>query len=250
MRVHVLSDLHLEFRPYDDASPDADVVVLAGDVWLGVRGVEWARGRWPDTPIVYVAGNHEYYGETLPRLTEKLRWLAGERGVHFLENEAAEIGGVRFLGCTLWTDFQLTGDVVVARAAAGQVMNDYRKIRVTPEYRRLRPDDTASLHARSRRWLEEQLGAGTTAGAVIVTHHAPSLRSVPPEYRSDPVTAAFASSLDELAERSGAALWVHGHMHACVDYAIGGTRVLANPRGYPDEGVRAFDPGLVVEVGG
>ncbi len=250
MKIHVLSDLHLEFRAYDETSPGADVVVLAGDIGTGVRGVEWARAHWPDTPIVYVAGNHEYYGETLPRLTETLRWRAGELGVHFLENDPVEIGGVRFLGCTLWTDFRLTGDVVLARAVAGQVMNDYRKIRITPEYRRLRPDDTAALHARSRRWLEGEAGAGRTTGAVIVTHHAPSLRSVPPEYRADPLTAAFASDLEALVEGSGAALWVHGHMHACVDYAVGDTRVLANPRGYPDEGVRGFDPDLVVGVGG
>ncbi len=250
VRLHLLGDLHLEFRAYDEPSPEADVVVLAGDVATGLRGIPWARSRWPETPVVYVAGNHEYYGDAVPRLTEKLRWQAEQRGIHFLENESVEIGGVRFLGCTLWTDFLLGGDDARARAAAAQVMADYRKIRLSPEYRRVRPEDTAGWHARSRRWLEEQVRAGATAGAVVVTHHAPSLRSVPPEYRADPVTAAFASGLDELVERSGAAVWVHGHTHHCVDYAIGGTRVLANQRGYPDEGVTAFDPALVIDVGG
>ncbi len=248
MKLHLLSDLHLEFRPYDEPAPAVDVVVLAGDVGVGTRGLEWARRHWPDTPVVYVAGNHEYYGEVLPRLTEKLRWQGREHGVHFLEDEAVEIGGVRFLGCTLWSDFRVTGDIAVARAAAGEVMADYRKIRVGPEHRRLRPDDTAALHARSRRWLEEEIAAGHTQGAVIVTHHAPSLRSIPPEYRADPVSGAFASDLEAVVERSGATLWLHGHTHHCVDYRLGRTRVLANQRGYPDEGVSAFDPGLVLEV--
>ncbi len=228
MRLHLLSDLHLEFRPYDEPAPAADVVVLAGDITPGVRGLEWARTRWPATPVVYVAGNHEYYGDALPRLTDRLRWQAGERGIHFLEGDAVEIGGVRFLGCTLWSDFEVTGDPVVAAATAAAVMADYRKIRVSPEYRRVRPDDTAALHARSRRWLEEEIAAGRAVGAVVVSHHAPSLRSVPPQYRTDPVSAAFASDLEELVERSGAALWLHGHTHHCVDYRIGRTRVLAN----------------------
>ncbi len=248
MKIHVLSDVHLEFRPYQEPAPAADVVVLAGDVGVGVRGLEWARARWPKTPVVYVAGNHEYYGDALPRLTEKLRGRAGEAGVHFLERAAVEIQGVRFLGCTLWSDFRLTGDPVVARATAAQVMADYRKIRVSPEYRRVRPDDTAALHGGCRRWLEEQIAAGRTEGAVIVSHHAPSIRSIPPEYRTDPVSGAFASDLEELVERSGAALWLHGHTHHCVDYTIGRTRVLANQRGYPDEDGSAFSPALVIEV--
>ncbi len=249
MLVHVLSDLHLEMRPYTAAAPSADVVVLAGDIWTGVRGLEWARARWPATPVVYVPGNHEYYGDALPRLTDKLRWRAAQLGVHVLERESVEIQGVRFLGCTLWSDFQLAGDAALARAVASEMVADYRKIRLSPEYRRVRPEDTAGLHAAGREWLEGEIAAGRGAGAVIVTHHAPSLRSIPPEYRADPVAGAFASELDELVERSGAALWVHGHTHHCVDYVLGRTRIVANQRGYPDEGEAAFDPGLVLEVG-
>ncbi len=107
MRLWILSDLHLEFGPVELPRVEADVVVLAGDVHKGRRGLAWARERFAATPVVYVLGNHEYYGEALPRLREKLEGEAAGSSVHLLENRAVEIGGVTFLGCTLWTDFEL-----------------------------------------------------------------------------------------------------------------------------------------------
>ncbi|HVS04223.1 MAG TPA: hypothetical protein VMT16_15775 [Thermoanaerobaculia bacterium] len=128
-------------------------------------------------------------------------------------------------------------------------MNDYRRIRVSPEFRRLRPADTAAVHARSRRWLEEALaGAGLSQRTVVVTHHAPSRLSLDPTTAWQLVSAAYASNLDALVAGSGVPLWVHGHTHCAADYRIGETRVLSNPRGYPGQPVPGFDPALVVEV--
>ncbi|HEX8693913.1 MAG TPA: metallophosphoesterase [Longimicrobium sp.] len=247
MKLHVLSDLHTEFAPFDPPHTDADVLVLAGDVGTGTKGLalarEWARGR----PVLYVAGNHEYYRDAIPKLGERLAAEAKGSGVHFLENRAVELGGARFLGCTLWTDFDLYGDRMYCAAQARAAMNDFRLIRKSPEFRRFHPGDARSLNLQSVRWLREVLEMPFAGPTVVVTHHAPSLRSVNPAYRDHPVTAAYASDLEWMLDGS-AALWIHGHTHYCVDYELGGTRVLSNQRGYPDEPVAGFDPALVVEV--
>lgn len=251
MKLHVVSDLHTEFAPFSPPETGADALVLAGDTGTGLRGMELARG-WAEAlgkPVVYVAGNHEFYGEALPRLHEKLAAAAEGTEVHFLEDRAVVVGGARILGCTLWTDFDLFGNRVLDGAAAQAVMNDFRKIRVSPDFRRFGPGDARSLHLRSLRWLRARLDEPFDGPTVIVTHHAPGLRSVAPPYRSNPVTAAYASDLEWLLD-GRAALWIHGHTHVCVDYTVGGTRVVANQRGYPDDPVPGFDPALVVEVPG
>jgi len=245
----VLSDLHLEFGPFAPPATVADAVVLAGDVDLGVRGVAWAARQFAGRPVIYVAGNHEYYGHATT-LVDKLRARGRELGVHVLADESAVAAGVRFLGATLWTDFRLFGAAAAPALAdlAGREMVDYRKVRVAPAYRRLRPSDTAAWHARSRRWLERALREPFDGPTVVVTHHAPSRRSLRPEFAADELSAAYASDLEEMVGASGAALWVHGHTHRCLDYPIGGTRVVSNQRGYVDEPVPGFDPGLVVTV--
>ncbi|HEV7586778.1 MAG TPA: metallophosphoesterase [Longimicrobium sp.] len=248
MKLQVVSDLHAGFGAFDPAETDADVLVLAGDVDVGVRGIElakkWARGR----PVLYVAGNHEFYGEAILRHLRTLEEAAEGSPVRFLENREVVLGGVRFLGCTLWTDFELFGERAASAAAAQGVMNDFRRIRVEPGYRRLSPNDVMAMHHRSLRWLGERLDTPFAGPTVIVTHAAPSLRSVNPVHRRDPVTAAFASDLEWMMD-GRAVLWIHGHTHFCCDYELGGTRVVSNQRGYPGENTGAFDPAFTVEIG-
>ncbi|HEX2211318.1 MAG TPA: metallophosphoesterase [Longimicrobium sp.] len=248
MKIHLLSDLHTEFAPFDPPPTDADVVILAGDTSPGTRGIAMAKAWFPDRPVLYVAGNHEYYGEAYPRLDQKLAAAADEAGVHFMQNREVVLDGVRFLGCTLWTDFEVFGARHNAMDAARVAMNDFRAIRVDPAYRRFRPDDARAIHQHSLRWLTERLDAPFDGTTVVVTHHAPSLRSIKPPYREHPATPAYASDLEWLLD-GRAALWVHGHTHLCVDYEIGGTRVVANQRGYvPEDPVDGFDPGKILEV--
>ncbi len=247
MKIRVLSDLHMEFAPFDPPSAEADVVVLAGDVAPGLRGLGWARAAFGATPVVYVAGNHELYRHATPKLTDDLAREASGSTVRFLENAEAVVAGVRFLGCTLWTDFDLFGDRLHSAAAAQAAMNDFKLIRVAPKFRRFGPGDARTLHLRSVRWLQERLLTPFAGPTVVVTHHAPSVQSCAPERRQDPLNAAYASDLERMLDGS-AALWIHGHTHHCVDYQVGGTRVLSNQRGYPDEGVQGFDPGLVIEL--
>jgi Icc-related predicted phosphoesterase len=251
VRLHLLSDLHLEFAPFTPPSVDADVVILSGDLSPGTRGLDWAAEHWPDRPVVLVPGNHEYYGHTYPALDRKLAERASALGpmLHVLTDRSVVIAGVRVLGATLWTDFALFGEPAVSMAAARTQLSDFTRIRVEPGYGKARPEHTIAWHQRSLRWLRAALQAPHDGPTVVVTHHAPSRRSLNPLY-ADPVAAAYASHLDALVEASGAALWVHGHTHHCVDYRVGGTRVVSNQRGYPGESVNGFDPGLVLDVAG
>ena len=247
MRLHILCDLHLEFGSAKIPPTEADVVVLAGDIHLGREGRKWARSRFPDKPIIYVLGNHEFYRHSLPELTETLKRETDGSHIHLLENSSVEISGHTFLGCTLWTDFQLSPDPEGAMQAAEGIMSDY-SIEFSPERRVLRARDTARLHGKSVTWLRGTLAKCDRARTIVVTHHAPSDRSEAPYHANSPLKPAFASDLDSLVEQSGVPLWIHGHTHYNVDYVIGSTRVLTNQRGYPDELCKGFDPSLVVEV--
>jgi predicted phosphodiesterase len=250
MKIHVLSDLHLEFAPFEAPATDADVVVLAGDTHPGTRGLAWAREAFPTQPVIYVCGNHEFYGQSIPKHQNRLRDLARGTNVHLLDNESLSIAGVRFLGCTLWTDFALFGDPRIAGYEATQRMTDFRRIRLDPRYQRLRSVDACALHHQSRRWLQAELSAQVAGPTVVVTHHAPSPRSLPDENREQLLSAAYASDLDEFVATSRASIWIHGHMHEACTYRLGATRVVCNPRGYPDEVNHGFDAGLLVEVCG
>jgi Icc-related predicted phosphoesterase len=248
MKIQIYSDLHLEFAPFTPPETDAEIVILAGDIHIGQRGLEWAKDAFQNKTVIYVLGNHEYYGKAIPKLTAKLRDEAFGSQVHILENERLEIKGIEFLGCTLWTDFKLFNNPLIASYKAQEMINDYKKIRITPEFRKLRAVDTARFHAESVKWLEDQFKTSQAQKRVIITHHAPSPLSLVNTLRCNFLGAAYASALDDLVIHSEANLWIHGHNHEHFDYALGQTRVLCNPRGYPDEKNSKFNPTLVVAL--
>lgn len=253
MRLQILSDLHLELgvgtpaeiarrRGLEPPDVGADAIVLAGDIAGGADGVRWAAETWPDRPVLYVPGNHEFYHFEMGRVLEECRAAAEGTTVHLLERDAVTIDGVCFLGATLWTDFALYGDPARAEAAAARCMMDFFVIR-GPEGGLLRPGDTRAWHEEARAWLEDALAAAD-APAVVVTHHAPHPGS---DRVGDMASAAFVSDLSGLIERYRPALWVHGHTHACEDYRVGATRVVSNQAGYVDEPT-TFDAAWTVEV--
>lgn len=232
MKLLVLSDLHVEFSPFlpgPAATAAADVVVLAGDIHKGSQVARWARETFADKPVVLVAGNHELYDGHWERTLDEIREAALREQVHFLENDAVLIGGVQFLGATLWTDFEYFGadTVAPAMAEARRYMADYRTIEGCT------PEATVARHRTSRAWLEAELSKpGAPRDRVVVSHHYPRKRSTAKQYQNDLCTAAFGSELPaELLDRAG--LWIHGHTHSSHQYRVGHCRVVCNPRGYP-----------------
>lgn len=273
MKLLVLSDLHLEFSDMQKPTAEADVVVLAGDVWQGDRGIYWARENWPKTEIVYVSGNHEFYGKDRKNVLAMLRIAAQKSGVHFLENDQVIIDGVRFLGCTLWTNFKLFGEELkqLCMLEGRSYLNDFRVI--TNGEKNFSPEDSIDLHDESVAWLNKKLKAEQFTGkTVVVTHHLPSRLSVAERYLNSHLSACFASNLDELFGLGD--LWVHGHTHDSFDYQglqpsthsyrevknadseglvnPKGTRVVCNPRGYCSypggEENFNFNPNFIVEI--
>ena len=250
MRIRILSDLHLEYTPLQLKPVDADVVVLAGDISLGLKGLEWAGITFPDIPVIYVPGNHEFYHYEYHAILEKMRHQAAAGNVHFLENEAVEINGIRFLGCTLWSDFNLYGNAHYHAECVRRSLLDYAAIRVLEEgvIRGLSTSDVRLFHLISRNWLTDQLARPDSLPTVVVTHNAPARGSIADCYAGDPVTTGFVVNLEEMIRQFKPRLWIHGHTHHSFDYHIGETRVICNPRGYGDENLPFFMPGLVVEI--
>jgi predicted phosphodiesterase len=250
MRIRILSDLHLEFGPLTLPQVDADVVVLAGDIHKKTHGVRWANDTF-SMPVIYVLGNHEFYGDRIDRVLRDCR-AAASAHVHVLEGDSVTIDGVRFLGSTLWTDFDLFGAQRrgLAMDECHRAMNDFKLIRVQVEerYPRFSPALAMKAHRRTRQWLTDRLAEGDVRRTVVVTHHAPHRGSLAPEYAHDLLSAAYVSELGDLL--GAVPLWIHGHTHTSFDYRVGDTRVMCNPRGYvPTELNDTFAPDCVVEVG-
>lgn len=245
MRIRAYSDLHLEFASFDPPPSDGiDVVILAGDIDVKGRGLKFAS-TFP-CPVIYVPGNHEYYGGAIPRLTDKFKAAAQNTNVHVLDRDEVIIGNTRFLGATMWTDWAGDGsiDPPVAMEHARNGMSDYRQIRVSPAFSRLRPSDTRKWHAAARAWLTEALAKPHHGPTVVITHHAPTLKGTA---ERDAFLGAYASDLESLMGPAVDA-WIFGHTHFAFDERINGTRVVSNPRGYPGEWVKKFAPGITIDV--
>ncbi len=253
MRIHLLSDLHLSVQGMEAPRAEADVVVLAGDLARPAAAIAWARAL--ERPVVFVAGNHEFYGGDLDTTQSELQALAQGSTVQVLERRAWEHEGVRFLGCTLWSDHRLFDQAEereLARTMAVERVRDFSRIRVAPEGPLFTPEDARRLFDASVAWLDAQFMQAHPGPTVVVTHFAPSKQSIHPRFAGSPINACFVSDLEAQLERWQPALWLHGHVHDSFDYRIGATRVVANPRGYVLNGKvenEAFVPGLVVEVG-
>ena len=248
MKLHILSDLHTEFADFSPPETGADVVILAGDIGVGLGGIEWAARRFPKAPVIYVPGNHEFYGHDI-RLTDQLKEAASV-SIHILNNDTLELEGIRFLGCTLWTDFNLhgEGEAWFARQRAKQLIEDFASIK--NGRRRFTPEDSVDIHKASKTWLVSELEKEFNGPTVVVTHHLPASSSVAKQYANDPLNPAFASRLEDVIEKYRPELWVHGHTHVPCDYELFDTRIVCNPGGYPGENSCSnFRGDLVVSVG-
>lgn len=273
MNIQLLSDLHLETHPHftPEVAPSADVLILAGDIGsyqsgsmlLGQQEQDFGLARfsprkdlgaWP-VPVFFVPGNHEYDGMPFEEAHEKLQATCKRLGIIFLHQRVEIIGNVRFIGCTLWSDFEAlvptSGPLtqqLKAREKAERAANFYLKKTGTTFQGAPYLSDAVRAQAQSdQAWLTNALSEPFDGPTVVITHFAPSLLSADPRYGLTPGTAGFCNALDHLLPQ--ATLWLHGHLHCAHDYLSQGCRVVANPLGYARKNEQlAFDPQKIVRV--
>ncbi len=254
MRILVLSDLLLELPFNQYTAPDEDTfdtVIPAGDIHSGTEGVYWAKETFSGTkPVYYLPGNHEFYGFDIDCLVEQMRHAASNSQVRLLWRDAVQHDcDTVIIGATLWTDYKLGGiDEIRAMDLARRGVADHR--RMLKGVNRFQPEDARALFNEDRRFIEESLAASQARRPIVVTHHLPSSRCADAQWHGSPLNAAFASDLDDLVSRSSVS--IHGHTHASVDFTVGNSRVVANPAGYPRNGVErenaAFEPARIIEI--
>lgn len=268
MRIQLLSDLHLEANPGFVAhpAPGADVLVLAGDIGSYQRRrdgtsmpePDWGLRRfsplaehagWP-VPVLFVPGNHEYDGLDLDLARTGLQAACERLGLIWLDRASVVIQGVRFLGCTLWSDYDAlaVGEPPAGKDPLGWRLKQRQKaFRAANFYlskmqgqRHGRLFDAEAMRdcaVQDQDWLTRALAEPHGGPTVVVTHFAPSLRSADPRYGLTPGTAGFCNALDHLLPQAD--LWLHGHLHCPQDYQAGPCRVVANPLGYASKGEQA-----------
>jgi len=253
MKLNVLSDLHLSCGTLEIPDNGADAIILAGDIARPAQAVAWALPL--AKPVLYVPGNHESYGSSIEGAVAELKRLCAGTHIRVLDRDVAVIGGVRFLGATLWTDFMLFGGGQRAAAMQEAVlrMRDFTRIgRDGAPGTPFTPDDASALFQAHAAWLENALAEPHAGPTVVITHHAPSGRSIHPRFADSLLNACFVSDAERLVDASRAQLWIHGHTHDSFDYRVNGTRVICNPRGYARDGINEnplFDANLIVDIG-
>jgi predicted phosphodiesterase len=242
VRINYFSDIHLEFGNLAIPNNDADIIIAAGDIGIGKQGVEWLKTI--DKPVIYIAGNHEFYTHEYKNTMMTLHNSCANTNIYFLEKNTLFFQGVRFIACTLWTDLLKNGEQKAHEV--GQRLNDFRTIRFKEH-----SFDQATftqLHRRSVLWLENELNVPFEGKTVVITHHAPSelsWRERPNELKK----MAYCNNLDDFFEKYAITAWFHGHIHTPNDYMIAITRVLSNPRGYHGrKEVEGFDQNKIVEI--
>ncbi len=261
LSIAVASDLHFEFHRDEPGwmppLPAAcDVMVLAGDIGVGqgaLDAVFRVAAALPEAYIVWVAGNHEFYRQCIDRQIDRYREAcAASSQVFFLENDAVNIAGYRFLGCTLWSGFDCLGTDMSALAMemARYAIGDFSLIRTGDGSKPFTPQDAMAKFTHSHGWLQAQLALGHGDKTVVVTHFPPSRAARHQAIAEGPLTAYFQADCETLIETFRPALWLYGHNHWSDSLTIGTTRLLSNQLGYPQEGgmIPAFDPENIIEL--
>ncbi len=261
MKIIPLSDLHIETGvKLDQILPDVtpDVFVLAGDIHNGDKAETFITTLLERAPVVYVAGNHEFYYNRYPSTYDNIRLMCQrlnsmnpKHQVHFLENERTIINGALFIGSTLWTDFDKKNVATMRLAMWG--MRDYDLIKFDGDRHHSPTEVIYKDFETSYNYIRTELmyTSLNRKNTIVVTHHSPSFLGLAPAFKYDALNGCFHSDLEGFIREMQPALWIHGHTHIGCDYKIDNSRVVCNPHGYPHEArlrQTKFDKNLIVEI--
>ena len=243
MKIQIISDIHLEFGEFNMSENDCDVLIAAGDIGVGTEGMEWLKTL--DIPVIYVAGNHEFWGYEMLDLVSVLKEISNNSNVKFLEKKSVIINGVKFIGCTLWTDFNLSDNAELMQELES-TMNDFRYIYVGEDP--ISVEQIIEINHKSKKWLQKELAKPNDGPIVVVTHHAPLTNSWG-SYHEDYLKYAYCNELESMLKEHKINLWVHGHIHQASDYKKHDVRIICNPRGYKGyQLVDEFEPEKSVQI--
>jgi len=240
MQINFASDIHLEIckKPmFQSYLKGGDVLILAGDITSYpnfIRDFKWINSL-DFEHIIYICGNHEFYNGDLFQTKEEIKNIVSKYDkIHFLDNESIEINGVKFIGSTLWTDFD--NNDPVTKVACERGLNDYYYIHKGTKL--IKANDALKEYNESVNFLKTSLQDIDKEKTVVVTHHTPSYKSCSEFFEGDILNGGYHNSLEELILETQPKYWIHGHTHSAVDYMIGDTRVLCNALGYNDIGIK------------
>jgi hypothetical protein len=251
MKIRLLSDLHTEFRlPYKTAQfaeyRGEDVLVLAGDIASGSTNTMDVIKFFLDQgfpKVVYVPGNHEYYGSSIKHFDDKLLdFCERTRNAHFLRPGQVEIDGVLFTGGTLWTNFM---DNPISQSVCGRMINDFRQIK------NFRTRDAYDIYYKHLEHIKHSYENRGNRKVVVVTHFLPARECIAPRWRGgELLNDYFANDLGSMIAEMQNTTWLFGHTHDAMDFMLGTTRLVCNPHGYynaMNDGV-GFEPFKTIEV--
>lgn len=265
IKINIYSDIHTEMPAYylDNTQyrQDGDLIILAGDIAHACDAVEVISRLFPGKTVAYTPGNHEYYGmgksiDDCNAIIAKdvdaynaqgnghIIFLNDNMSIHDINNVP-----VRFIGGTLWTDFNLYGNVERDMRLVGMSLNDYRLIR-SPDGA-MKPKETLERHWNTRNVIKNVVSSEFDGPTIVVTHHLPSLKAIHPMYKKDRVTAGFASKMDDMFG-DNVTLWVAGHTHSSSMFKSKGTLFVCNPEGYTRGGGskenKGFNPDMEIDI--
>lgn len=244
LKIQIISDLHLEFGGMSVPKVDRDLLIIAGDLDIGKRPIEFIKEQIKISPVIYILGNHEFYHrdyDEIMNFWKKIKLT----NFNFLENSAVELNGIRFLGAILWTDMNKGNKKDIESAKLS--LTDFEVIR--KNNRIYTPEDSIILHNQSLKWLKTELKKEFNGKTIIITHHLPSYLSSHKKYKNSPINPCFYSNLDYIIKKFKPDLWIHGHTHESFDYILDNTRIICNPRGYKNmEENKKFNPSLIIEI--
>lgn len=255
MKLRILSDVHCDINGFKNTSFNFgnDFVICCGDI----SGDRFSTEFWINRNIkngIMIGGNHLGYQEVTEDKQDSfnlsIKYLQNKfkDKIYFLENQSIVIDDVVFVGCVLFTDFKLYNKKSYCEFIACKSLNDYRYVKLfkSGKLARMRTTDQIRMHNKSKKHIEKVCQENPDKKIIVITHHAPSIKSISEHYKEDYLSSAFASNLEELiAKYDNLKLWCHGHIHSSVDYKLRGTRIIANPLGYYDENP-AFDKGGII----
>lgn len=258
MKIQIYSDLHVDINginnPLDILSTkdDVELYIDAGDTGEFLTTKNFYQHQfWKNKKAIFVAGNHTHYNYSnlCENQEELLNLFPSSNCVTFLQDSEICIGDYVFLGCTLWTDYNLFGTPNLSKKVARNRMNDFSRIKfdndsyLTPEIcQTLFNISLKNLHKRLLKFKGKKK-------AVVITHHTPSIKSCLPKYINDQLSASFSSNLEKFIIDHDVYLWIHGHVHNTVGVPVGNSYICCNPLGYIKYGENSgFINNLIIDI--